>query len=353
MQLTYSEHASHHRVEDLQAFTSGYIPNPRWVYLTTPTIPKSDIEKAASILSSYLGPAGIAQIGGPTWWQWRAKPLKGEWIEMRSHYNKRKRNPNSVPKRTLLYVHGGAYFFNSVATERYQIQRHARKLNCRAFAPRYRLAPQYPFPCAVLDILSAYIYLLDTCHIPAGEILISGDSAGAGLILGLLCLIRDVELPLPAGGMLISPWVDLMHSFPSILDENGSDYIPNWGFHHRPSLAWPPPTLEDLERLRRSWPSGSQADLPSINTLAEETQHEAQGYKINEGPETPNEKLKMGRAAEVPKVEVDGKTIEVKDQIQMIAPNEVLDHPLLSPVTQASLGGLCPLLIVCISLFHC
>jgi hypothetical protein len=48
-------------------------------------------------------------------------------------------------------------------------------------------------------------------------------------------------------------------------------------------------------------------------------------------------------------VEVDGKTIEVKDQIQMIAPNEALDHPLLSPVTQASLGGLCPLLIVCIS----
>ena len=150
------------------------------------------------------------------WWQWRAKILKGEWIEMKSHLHAEQRDPASVPKRTLLYVHGGAYFFSSVATERYQIQRHARKLNCRAFAPRYRLAPQYPFPCAILDVLAAYLYLVDSCHIPPGEILISGDSSGGGLVLGLLCLLRDVSLPLPAGAMLISPWVDLLHSFPSI-----------------------------------------------------------------------------------------------------------------------------------------
>jgi hypothetical protein len=46
------------------------------------------------------------------------------------------------------------------------------------------------------------------------------------------------------------------------------------------------------------------------------------------------------------KVQIDGETIEVKDQIQLIAPNEILDNPLVSLVTQASLGGLCPLLIV-------
>src|SRR2546423_2098460 len=191
------EHASHHKVEELQAFTSGYIPIPSWVHHTAPSIPSENIDKAAEILTTYLGADGISQIGGSKWWKWRVKELKGEWIEMKSHYHKRLRNPLSVPKRTLLYVHGGAYFFNSVATERYQIQRHARKLNCRAFAPRYRLAPQFPFPCAVLDVLSAYVYLLDTCRIPAEEILISGDSAGGGLVLGLLCLLRDMELPLP------------------------------------------------------------------------------------------------------------------------------------------------------------
>jgi hypothetical protein len=52
------------------------------------------------------------------------------------------------------------------------------------------------------------------------------------------------------------------------------------------------------------------------------------------------------RHTETDIVEIDGKTIEIKDQIQLMAPNEVLDNPLLSLVTLASLGGLCPLLIV-------
>jgi len=263
---------------------------------------------------------------------------------MKSHYHKRRKHPDSVPKRTLLYVHGGAYFFNSVATERYQIQRHARKLNCRAFAPQYRLAPQYPFPCAVLDVLAAYLHLLDECKIPAREILISGDSSGGGLVLGLLCLLRDVGMPLPAGGMLISPWVDLLHSFPSIMGDEGGDYIPNYGFHHRPSLAWPPPILEDLERLRATM-RGSQTNLHDIEALAKEMRNEAVGYKIVENG-VPTEDKRPTQMTQTPRIEIDGNVVEVKEQIQMIAPNDVLDNPLLSPVTQASLGGLCPLLIV-------
>ena len=155
-------------------------------------------------------------------------------------------------------------------------------------------------------------------------------------------------MPLPAGAMLISPWVDLMHSFPSITSESGSDYIPSYGFHHRPSLAWPPPTVEDLERLRASWPAGSQVNLPGIDTLAGKTEHEVVGFKVVKEQE---ESKKGGvQTTRTPRVEIDGKWIEVKDQIQMIAPNELLDHPLLSPVTQASIGGLCPLLIVqCVS----
>jgi len=190
------------------------------------------------------------------------------------------------------------------------------------------------------------LYLLDTCHIPAGEILISGDSAGGGLVLGLLCLLRDMGVALPSGAMLISPWVDLMHSFPSIVEEAGGDYIPNWGFHHRPSLAWPPPTIGDLERLRASWPAGSQTNLPSIDTVTSETENDALGFKVVKERSGDPEEGQNVQATQTPRVDVDGKMIEVKDQIQMIAPNEMLDNPLLSPVTQASLGGLCPLLIV-------
>ena len=59
--------------------------------------------------------------------------LKAEWIEMRSDYASRKRK-GEMGKRVVLYVHGGAYFFGSVDEHRYQMQRHARKLNARVFA---------------------------------------------------------------------------------------------------------------------------------------------------------------------------------------------------------------------------
>jgi len=48
------------------------------------------------------------------------------------------------------------------------------------------------------------------------NIVVAGDSAGGGLTLALLQVLRDADLPLPAGGVLISPWCDLTHSFPSI-----------------------------------------------------------------------------------------------------------------------------------------
>ena len=46
---------------------------------------------------------------------------------------------------------------------------------------------------------------------------------------------------MPAGATLISPWVDLAHSFPSVGGEGKGDYIPANGFIYRPDLVWPPP----------------------------------------------------------------------------------------------------------------
>lgn len=48
------------------------------------------------------------------------------------------------------------------------------------------------------------------------RIVVAGDSAGGGLTISLLQVLRDTGQPLPAGGVLISPWCDLTHSFPSI-----------------------------------------------------------------------------------------------------------------------------------------
>lgn len=44
-------------------------------------------------------------------------------------------------------------------------------------------------------------------------------------------------------------------------------------------------------------------------------------------------------------VQLDGVQVQLKDQIQLYAPNHLMTHPLVSPALQPSLGGLPPLLI--------
>jgi acetyl esterase/lipase len=128
-------YASHHTVEDIQRFTSQWVPCPHWVKLDHVTIPGEHLAAAADAIRAQLGPHGIEMVGGETWWQWRRPggDLKAEWIEMRSDFQERSRTNDPV-KRVMLYVHGGAYFFGSVDAHRYQLQRHARKLKARVLA---------------------------------------------------------------------------------------------------------------------------------------------------------------------------------------------------------------------------
>lgn len=46
------------------------------------------------------------------------------------------------------------------------------------------------------------------------------------------------------------------------------------------------------------------------------------------------------------KVKVDGKEVELVDQIQLYATNEQLVYPFVSPIWQPSLGGLPPLYVM-------
>jgi acetyl esterase/lipase len=224
---------------------------------------------------------------------------------MKSHLGRHKSDDDKLPPRTILYIHGGAYFMGSFGCEKF-IERIARKLNCGILAGNYRLAPQFPFPCGLMDTLAMYLYLVRGCGVPPSEVLVMGASAGGGMVLSLLCLLRDLGIEMPAGATLISPWVDLLHSFPSVVGDPTGDYLPPYGFHHKPSEAWPPPQTNQH-------PSNEQY----ITTVI-----------------------------------IDGKEVTIRDQIQMIAPNRLLDHPLISPVTQASLGGLCPLHIVPCSFYN-
>ncbi|KAI1277043.1 hypothetical protein F5Y07DRAFT_364966 [Xylaria sp. FL0933] len=324
--------ASQHTVEELQAFTSQWVPHPQWVKVKEVEIPEETLLESADALKEQLGPEGIRKVGGEKWWQWRRpeSPLKAEWIEMRSDYNERVKSGDELGKRIMLYVHGGGYFFGSVDEHRYQMQRHARKLKARVFAPKYRLAPQFPFPCGLQDCLAAYLYLLKS-HDPS-TIILAGDSAGGGMVMSTLVTLRDRGLPLPAGAILISPWVDLSHSFPSVAGDCPLDYIPPNGFHHKPSMAWPPLNADEYAILKEQMSNNARSHNPEKPSEAD----------------NPDTKPSIKSRAETTylSINIDGEEVLLKDQIQMYTTNELLSHPLVSPIMQPSLGGLPPLLIM-------
>lgn len=112
------------------------------------------------------------------------------------------------PGTALLYLHGGGYAIGSVRSHRHLAADLARAAKTRALLPDYRLAPEHPYPAAVDDALAAYRHLLDS-GIAANRIVIGGDSAGGGLTVATMLAARLAGLPLPAAGLLISPWLDL------------------------------------------------------------------------------------------------------------------------------------------------
>ncbi|KAI0459231.1 hypothetical protein F5B21DRAFT_343701 [Xylaria acuta] len=340
--------AAQHTVEELQAFTSQWVPHPQWVKVKEVEIPEEILLESANALQEQLGPEGIRKVGGKNWWQWRRpqSPLKAEWIEMRSDYNERTKS-GDPGKRVMLYVHGGGYYFGSVDEHRYQMQRHARKLKARVFAPRYRLAPQFPFPCGLQDCLAAYLYLLQTQD--SSTIILAGDSAGGGMVLSTLVTLRDRGLPLPAGAILISPWVDLSHSFPSVSGDCPLDYIPPNGFHHKPSQSWPPLNADEYAVLKEQVLKKTQPTVTQMATQASVETRPHSGYP-NElaEPNNPDIEPPIESRAETTylSIHIDGKEVLLKDQIQMYTTNGLLSHPLVSPIMQPSLGGLPPLLIM-------
>jgi acetyl esterase/lipase len=118
------------------------------------------------------------------------------------------RPESQLTERVILHLPGGAFMTRFVRAERLLLARMCRVANARGRLVFYRLAPEHPFPAGLDDCLEAYQQLLDLGTDPE-HIVISGMSAGGCLALALLLKIRDLGLPLPAGGVLMSPAADL------------------------------------------------------------------------------------------------------------------------------------------------
>lgn len=128
--------------------------------------------------------------------------------------------PDAAPGM-VLYFHGGGYVAGSPQTHAALLAALARATGREIRAPRYRLAPEHPFPAAWEDARAAWEGLRAQGCAP-GSIALAGDSAGGGLALSLLADLCAEGTP-PAAAAVFSPWTDLTGSGPSLRDNAGRD----------------------------------------------------------------------------------------------------------------------------------
>lgn len=122
----------------------------------------------------------------------------------------------------ILYLHGGGYVTGSVISHRGLAANLSRVSGCRVLTIDYRLAPEYKHPAQVQDAHAAYRWLLNSGADPS-TLFVAGDSAGGGLTVATLLSIRDAGEPMAAGGICISPWVDMEGTGESMKTKAGVD----------------------------------------------------------------------------------------------------------------------------------
>ena len=123
--------------------------------------------------------------------------------------------------RVLLFFHGGGYLAGTPGIYVGMLGRLAKLAGIEAFLPRYRLAPEHPFPAALEDARRAWQALMARGYAP-GAVVLAGDSAGGGLALALLAELCAQGTP-PAGLVAFSPWTDMTGSGASLRDNASAD----------------------------------------------------------------------------------------------------------------------------------
>lgn len=146
--------------------------------------------------------------------------LRGIWVSL----------PDSLGERVVLFFHGGFFTTGSTDSHLGLCIRLARATRARVLSVEYRLSPEHVFPAAVEDAVTAYRFLIAKGYSPH-HIVPLGISAGGTLVLSLLVSARDQGLPLPRGGVCMSPMTDMTFSGESILKNRERDWITSDRLH--------------------------------------------------------------------------------------------------------------------------
>lgn len=131
----------------------------------------------------------------------RHGPVAARWYRYRAA---------AGPGPVLLWLHGGGFVGGAAADIDHVCSWLAHLSGLTVVSLDYRLAPEHPFPAALLDTCDAMQWLADhgTAIGGDGRVAAGGQSAGAALVAGACLLARDQHLSGPACQVLCYPVLD-------------------------------------------------------------------------------------------------------------------------------------------------
>lgn len=116
--------------------------------------------------------------------------------------------PQAEATQLILHIHGGAFFLGSMNTHRAFLTHMAARTQMQVIHLNYPLAPENPYPEALDALFDVYQTLLSQ-GIQPKDIILSGDSCGANLVVALALKIQAEGLSQVSGLILLSPFLDL------------------------------------------------------------------------------------------------------------------------------------------------
>ncbi|MFQ1699866.1 alpha/beta hydrolase [Loktanella agnita] len=128
-----------------------------------------------------------------------------------------------APTKHIIYLHGGSYVHQLNHNHWNAVTALAQATGAQITVPLYPLAPEYDHAAAFALVDTLFTALLTTYA--ADDVILCGDSAGAGLALGFAIGQRDQGGSLPGRLILFAPWLDITMADPAAQAVESSDVM--------------------------------------------------------------------------------------------------------------------------------
>lgn len=119
--------------------------------------------------------------------------------------------PSQLPEGgspLVVLFHGGGFCIGIPESEEQSCRNFVQAYGAVCLSAAYRLAPEFPFPCGVLDAWDALRWAADNCHDlgadPSLGFVVGGTSAGANMAAVLAHLARDDGISHPLTGQYLA-----------------------------------------------------------------------------------------------------------------------------------------------------